>query len=58
MICCKCNREMLLAKVTFQYMGFYFSAEMPRCPDCGQVYIPEETVRGKMQEVEMELEEK
>jgi hypothetical protein len=46
------------AKTSFTYMGLYFHAEVPRCPQCGQVYISEELARGKMAEVEMQLEEK
>jgi len=58
LVCCKCDSEMKPMKTAFQYMGFHFHTELPRCPLCGQVYVPEELVRDKMAEVEMELEEK
>ncbi len=56
--CGKCNVQMVKARTDFKYMGFDFNAELPRCPICKQVYIPEEIVNDKMQRVEMELEEK
>ena len=58
LICCSCDAEMLPQKVTLNYMGYAFSATMPRCPSCGYVYIPEEIVKGRMAEVEQQLEEK
>ena len=58
MICLKCNRPLELRKVYFDYLGFQFHADLPACPRCGQVYISEEMVRGKMAEVECSLEDK
>ena len=58
LICCKCDMELEQKKITFNYMGFNFHTDLPCCPSCGQVYIPEDLVTGKMAEVEMELEEK
>lgn len=57
-ICCRCKVDLKPAKVSFDYLGHSFHAEMPRCPECGQVYIPEELVKGRMAEVEMMLEDK
>ena len=57
-ICCKCKVAMRPKEITFQYMGYHFAAELPACPSCGQVYIDEEAVNGKMKEIEMLLEEK
>ena len=57
-VCCRCNVELKLTKIKFDYLGHSFHAEMPRCPECGQIYIPEETVKGRMAEVEMLLEDK
>jgi len=57
-ICCKCNIALKPAKINFQYLGHSFQAEMQRCPQCGQVYIPEALVKGRMAEVEMLLEDK
>ena len=56
--CCKCHKKLVLRKTQFHYMGFSFHTDLPCCPCCGQVYISEELARGKIAEVEMELEEK
>lgn len=56
--CFRCNKELEKRKTTFQYMGYEFYEELPRCPICGQVYIDEELVRGRMAEVETEMEDK
>ena len=58
LICTGCDVEMAPQKVTLSYMGYAFSATMPRCPVCGYVYIPEEIAKGRMGEVERQLEEK
>jgi len=58
LICFKCNVQLVKCRTVFNYLRFTFSHDLPRCPVCGLVYIPEETVKGKMAEVEMELEEK
>lgn len=58
MICCACNVELEPRKTTLNYMGHGFSVTLPRCPLCGQVYISEKLVNGRMQEVERQLEEK
>ena len=58
LICAKCQVKLAEAKTTFTYMKHVFSAEVPRCPKCGQVYISEELVRGRITQVEMELEDK
>ncbi len=46
------------AKAYFSYLDHSFHTDLLRCPRCGQVFIPEELVKGKMQEVEMALEDK
>ena len=58
LICCKCGVALIERKTEFSYMGFKFNTPLPGCPSCGQVFIPEEIVKGKMASVEMELEEK
>ena len=58
LICCKCNIPLEIGKTVFNYMGCTFNTDLPRCPSCGQVFIPEELVKGKMAAVEMQLEEK
>jgi len=39
-------------------MGSNFPVELPKCPRCGLVYIPEALATGKMQQVEAALEDK
>ena len=58
LICMRCDKEMVPEKTNFIYMKFAFNYDLPRCPQCGQVYIPEDLVAGKMASVELELEEK
>ena len=58
LMCNICNLELKPANANFSYLGHSFRAEVPRCPGCGQVFIPEELVKGRIAEVEMELEDK
>lgn len=44
--------------VSVSYLGHRFSTEMPHCPGCGMVLVPEGLARGKMAEVEQILEDK
>ena len=56
--CDRCNRPMILGQVAVSYMGSSFTTEMPHCPECNQVLVPEELALGKMAEVEKILEDK
>ena len=58
LICDKCKVKLENAHTTFNYMGHTFHTDLPRCPKCGQVFIDEELARGKMADVETELEDK
>lgn len=58
LICNLCNVPLTPQKTEFHYLGHTFSADIPKCPKCGQVYIPEDLVTGKMAQVEMQLEDK
>ena len=58
LICFKCQKELELKKTNFTYLGHSFYTEVPRCPECGQVFIPEELVRGRISDVEMQMEDK
>lgn len=58
LICDKCNIEMQLIEVQFKYLSRSFRYKVPRCPQCGQVSLPEELVNGRMSEVEAMIEEK
>lgn len=58
LICSLCKCPLEVKRVDFEYVGHMFFADAPRCPVCGQVYLSEELVRGRVAEVEMELEDK
>lgn len=58
LICYKCQKELELKKTEFTYLGHTFFHEVPRCPQCGLVYISEELVKSRISEVEMQLEDK
>lgn len=58
LVCRRCNVPLEETKVRLTYLGHEFFAELPCCPKCGQVLIDEDTVKGKMRQLEMTLEEK
>ena len=58
LICCRCNKELVPTQTFFDYLGHNFHTDILRCPECGEVYIPESLVKGRMAEVEQELEAK
>ncbi len=57
-ICLLCKKTMVKQKTDFAYLGHSFHTDVLRCPDCGQVYIPEDLVNSRMKEVETLLEDK
>ncbi|MFH1982356.1 MAG: DVU_1557 family redox protein [Pseudomonadota bacterium] len=56
--CAPCGRELVVGPVNVAYMGHRFTADLPYCPDCKKVLIPEPVALGKMAEVEQLLEDK
>jgi ribosomal protein S27AE len=56
--CAKCGVPLEMRKVEVGYMGSKYPVDLPRCPRCGVVFIPEELALGKMAEVEKLLEDK
>ena len=58
LICNRCDVELTDVKTQFSYLGHTFHTDVPRCPECGQVFIPEELASGRMSEAEMSLEDK
>lgn len=58
LICTACQCPLETKRVDFEYVGHTFFADALRCPVCGQVYLPEELVKGRVAEVEMQLEDK
>lgn len=56
--CARCNRNLEEKRTHFAYLTHSFAADMRCCPVCGQVYIPEDLVKGRIAQVEMTLEDK
>lgn len=56
--CADCGQPLEPGKVDVSYLGNSFQVELLKCPNCGQVLIPEELALGKMAEVEKALEDK
>jgi uncharacterized Zn finger protein len=57
-ICHLCGIPLQNVRVELTYMGHIFHTDLPKCPQCGQVFVPEDLVKGKMADVETELEDK
>ena len=57
-ICRRCQVEMVPKSTFFDYLGHKFPHEILCCPKCGEVYLPEALVKGRMADVERELEDK
>ncbi len=58
LVCARCRRLMERAQVKVSYLGNAFPIELPKCPGCGTVYVPEALATGKMAQVEQLLEDK
>jgi NAD-dependent SIR2 family protein deacetylase len=56
--CLPCDCLLKLDRVRIDYMNGSFTVELPLCPSCGMVLVPEEIAVGKMLEVEKLLEDK
>ncbi|MDR0518817.1 MAG: hypothetical protein LBG82_02005 [Clostridiales Family XIII bacterium] len=58
MMCKKCDCVLEMAKAEFSYLGKTFSAEVPKCPKCGAVYVSEGFANERMKKVETAMEDK
>lgn len=58
LICFRCKVPLVLQKTFFTYLDHTFFTDIPTCPQCKQVFIPESLVKGRMAQVEQELEDK
>ena len=56
--CFKCGVPLVKGKAKFMYLDNGFPVELPVCPVCGFVYVPEELALGKVASVERALEDK
>ena len=57
-ICGRCNLDLVKSKVKLTYLSMKFEEELYKCPNCNQVFVPEQLATGKILDVEMALEEK
>jgi Zn-finger nucleic acid-binding protein len=57
-LCASCSVELELGTVEVAYMGSKYPVELPKCPKCGIVFVPENLAIGKMAEIEKILEDK
>ena len=56
--CMKGRWALEKGKAKFLYLDNGFPVELPVCPQCGFVYVPEELALGKVLSVEKALEDK
>ena len=56
--CLKCKVPLVKGKAKFMYLDNGFPVELPVCPVCGFIYVPEELALGKVASVERALEDK
>ncbi|HBR07674.1 MAG TPA: hypothetical protein DD735_02120 [Clostridiales bacterium] len=56
--CMKCHVALVKGKAKFMYLDNGFPVELPVCPSCGFVYVPEALALGKVLSVEKALEDK
>ncbi len=56
--CLKCGCKLQKGRAKFLYLDNGFPVELPVCPGCGFVYVPEELALGKVLSVEKALEDK
>ena len=54
----KCHVALVKGKAKFMYLDNGFPVELPVCPSCGFVYVPEALALGKVLSVEKALEDK
>ena len=58
LMCNRCGKTLEIRDVTLRYLSYKVTEDLPCCPECGQVYLDEALVRGKMLEAETEMEDK
>jgi len=56
--CAACDEPMVLRPCELEYLESLFNVELPVCPKCGYVLVPESVATGKMFQVEQLLEDK
>ncbi|WP_243545750.1 DVU_1557 family redox protein [Pseudodesulfovibrio tunisiensis] len=56
--CAVCGVALRPCAVELEYLDSRFNVELPACPECGMVFIPEDLALGRMAQVERLLEDK
>ncbi|MDR2500830.1 MAG: hypothetical protein LBD37_07115 [Treponema sp.] len=56
--CAKCAAALTPRPVLLSYMNSSFPVELPACPTCGYIFIPEDLATGRILYVERALEDK
>lgn len=56
--CSRCEVELKEMDAYFTYLDRKFKHKVNRCPECGQIYLDEDLVRGKVRQMETALEDK
>ena len=56
--CGRCDEPLVMKPVELTYLESLFNVELPVCPTCGYVLVPEGLALGKMHQVEQLLEDK
>ena len=56
--CSACGKALAPTPIDLVYLESTFTVELPACPECGLVLVPEDLSLGKMAEVERLLEDK
>ena len=58
LFCERCGIPLEKKLAMFEYLGNGFPVELPVCPKCHFVYVPEELATGRVLKVEKSLEDK
>ena len=58
LLCSRCSCKLENIEIHVTYLERHFTHKVPRCPQCGQIYISEELAEGRMAQLEKSLEEK
>ncbi|MDD3313013.1 DVU_1557 family redox protein [Pseudodesulfovibrio sp.] len=56
--CASCDEPLVPMARELEYLDSKFTVELPTCPKCGYVLIPEEIAIGKMFRAEQLMEDK
>ncbi|MBP3853232.1 MAG: hypothetical protein J6D18_01535 [Erysipelotrichaceae bacterium] len=58
LVCNKCHVPLVKGNAVFEYLENAFPVELPVCPKCGFIYVPEQLAMGRVLSVEKILEDK